>query len=944
MNVQSRLTLLSVCLGLFMTAILVLVGASFSGVSLAAPQTCVPGPHNGHLTADEEWCLADSPHLMEGTVTVDPGVTLTIEPGVLVKVPGWPWYISVNVQGNLEAIGTPAQPITFTSTTGGPTWAGIIVDGGSANLLYTTVEYACGSYTNVRVQNGGRLEMANSLVQECHVGYSLRVEEGTADVSNTTFTTSDLYPIYVVGASSVVTLTDNIITGNERDRILLAPGAMMGHDTTLTPQAVWDGYELEGTLTVPPTVTLTIEPGVLVKVPGWPWYISVNVQGNLEAIGTPTQPITFTSTTGGPTWAGIIVDGGSANLLYATVEYACGSYTNIRVQNGGRLEMANSLVQECHVGYSLRVEEGTADVSNTTFTTSDLYPIYVVGASSVVTLTDNIITGNYYDRILLASDAMMGHDTTLTPQTIWEGYELEGTFTVPPTVTLTIEPGVIIKAPGWPWHIHLNVQGHLEAVGTPTQPITFTSTTGDPTWKGIVINGGAADLEYVTVEYACSEYSNIKVENGGRLEMANSLVQECHFGGGAGEYMFWVTDGLAEVESTTFIASDLYLIYVSGPSTVLINDSAIEGASSHGLLVEGDEAWVKVTGSTLLSNGTWSGDAVRNTGEATVILSGDPEGGNFIAYSHDYGANQTGLTGQIIATYNYWGDPSGPTHPGNPGGLGDAVSDRVLYDPWLTEAPGGIISPDTLVQTFGPEYVSPGDSINLGIAYQNTLTDTWSNAVIVAELPDEVEYLSSSANGQYWASKHQVLWRLGDVPPGASQMLAIQVHYDWGLPAHLPTRFSALVAAENLDNQWVDLEQVLVAYDVLVGTEVTYLTDEEFQALLADDPELNALYQQVQGEGFTYYGGAFLETNGVGQTSLKLSLLDIGRPDVVAYLYRDDSGSLVMEDSPAELVVYNLDGGYRYDKNTQEVVTWGELTGGLAAALNAGCAPGDDCG
>lgn len=56
------------------------------------------------------------------------------------------------------------------------------------------------------------------------------------------------------------------------------------------------------------------------------------------------------------------------------------------------------------------------------------------------------------------------------------------------------------------------------------------------------------------------------------------------------------------------------------------------------------------------------------------------------------------LTDNLVeATPNYWGDPSGPTHPGNPGGVGDAVHDAaagfagtVLFDPFLeAEATAG---------------------------------------------------------------------------------------------------------------------------------------------------------------------------------------------------------------------------------------------------------------
>ncbi len=43
-----------------------------------------------------------------------------------------------------------------------------------------------------------------------------------------------------------------------------------------------------------------------------------------------------------------------------------------------------------------------------------------------------------------------------------------------------------------------------------------------------------------------------------------------------------------------------------------------------------------------------------------------------------------GGTGTLNATCNWWGDPSGPYHPtANPDGQGDAVSDRVVFTPWV---------------------------------------------------------------------------------------------------------------------------------------------------------------------------------------------------------------------------------------------------------------------
>jgi hypothetical protein len=37
----------------------------------------------------------------------------------------------------------------------------------------------------------------------------------------------------------------------------------------------------------------------------------------------------------------------------------------------------------------------------------------------------------------------------------------------------------------------------------------------------------------------------------------------------------------------------------------------------------------------------------------------------------------------LNAEYNWWGDASGPRHPGNPNGSGDPISGNVDYSPWL---------------------------------------------------------------------------------------------------------------------------------------------------------------------------------------------------------------------------------------------------------------------
>jgi len=50
--------------------------------------------------------------------------------------------------------------------------------------------------------------------------------------------------------------------------------------------------------------------------------------------------------------------------------------------------------------------------------------------------------------------------------------------------------------------------------------------------------------------------------------------------------------------------------------------------------------------------------------------------------------NQVALRGPVGLTdalWNWWGDSTGPTHPANPGGIGDSVIGNVLFDPWYTD-------------------------------------------------------------------------------------------------------------------------------------------------------------------------------------------------------------------------------------------------------------------
>lgn len=93
---------------------------------------------SGGIYQNTTWSAANSPYLMTGSTVVFPGVTLTIEPGVEIKVtPDYSFNTGnlryLEVRGSLIAIGTDIAPITFKTTdasiAGQQTWYGINIKG-----------------------------------------------------------------------------------------------------------------------------------------------------------------------------------------------------------------------------------------------------------------------------------------------------------------------------------------------------------------------------------------------------------------------------------------------------------------------------------------------------------------------------------------------------------------------------------------------------------------------------------------------------------------------------------------------------------------------------------------------------------------------------------------------------------------------------------------------
>ncbi len=171
---------------------------------LAQAGTVVPG---GSITTDTTWDLAGSPYWIQDAVTVDAGVTLTIDPGVEVKFRK-DLVMHLYVYGTLIAEGTPSQIINFTSNATSPgmkDWGNIwIYSTGSASLKYINVTYGnIGVYMyfspdvtvenstflycerGVKINGGGNNYVANNTLSYNKIAVQFEDSQNSIVINNT---------------------------------------------------------------------------------------------------------------------------------------------------------------------------------------------------------------------------------------------------------------------------------------------------------------------------------------------------------------------------------------------------------------------------------------------------------------------------------------------------------------------------------------------------------------------------------------------------------------------------------------------------------------------------------------------------------------------------------------------------------------------------------------
>ncbi|NWJ97645.1 MAG: right-handed parallel beta-helix repeat-containing protein [Chloroflexi bacterium] len=160
----------------------------------------------GHLSGVNVWSAKESPILVTGDLVIGPGATLTLEPGLTVKM-GKEANFRVE-GGTLQAEGTPSLPILFISAQEQPApgdWGSLVVkNGGIARLTQVEIHHGGNSTAPLFDPKRPALLVSNSQIELVaakvthNAGSGLVVMgKSSGTITNSTFNHNSDYQVYL---------------------------------------------------------------------------------------------------------------------------------------------------------------------------------------------------------------------------------------------------------------------------------------------------------------------------------------------------------------------------------------------------------------------------------------------------------------------------------------------------------------------------------------------------------------------------------------------------------------------------------------------------------------------------------------------------------------------------------------------------------------------------
>lgn len=323
-------------------------------------------------------------------------------------------------------------------------------------------------------------------------GSSAGIGLGNGDVAFTDLTVSNSnYPVSYLGSANATYAGTTTFSNNDFNVILFADNNIE-RDMTL-PDAGYV-YYFNGYKTVENGIELIIESGVIIKVTP---SASINIEGKITADATTGETITFTtwyddneqgdsnkdSNDTAPDageWFGIHfepISDDASSVSGATLKWVRG-FGAIRTNNASPT-IDNNFITNSFYGAEF-IGSSSPIFSNNEIAASDRTPIAMtLDANPIFSNNTFSSSDNEYDAIgLIGSELTRNNSIPKRNFTDIDNvtYVLLGSVDIPVGTSLTIEPGVVIKAESGQ---NIEVQGELIADGTLAEPIIFTSMNDD---------------------------------------------------------------------------------------------------------------------------------------------------------------------------------------------------------------------------------------------------------------------------------------------------------------------------------------------------------------------------------------------------------------------------------------------------------------------------------
>jgi len=135
------------------------------------------------------------------------------------------------------------------------------------------------------------------------------------------------------------------------------------------------------------------------------------------------------------------------------------------------------------------------------------------------------------------------------------------------------------------------------------------------------------------------------------------------------------------------------------------------------------------------------------------------------------------------------------------------------------------------VKIWGPERISPGQTVQYIIEYRNTGLMALENAEIRVELPEEMEYKYSSENSTYDSLTHSVTLDLEKINAKSNDFSFVTVYIPWGLSPHTFLKVKSIAymgapSASQMDGNVFNIG------DSVITTDQTYVFDQLYGNLI----------------------------------------------------------------------------------------------------------------